>query len=233
MTDMHAVSTTLDSDHHPAAPLPLEEAARYAMLRRLAPAIRHHMVGEFQPIGMIASMMDRRLQAAEPNLSTVRDNCASLTTLSRSAAMTCMDLMTWIAPRSDDAITVEAGVAECLSLLSTELRFKGVVVVNEIPESGELVRKAAIRNVLSAAMIATGDSLHSPADMALSAQTLPGGVQICIDLRPAERVHEGEPSSEYRALSWQDLELLAAAESVRVTRADGQTRLLFPYAPSP
>ena len=46
--------------------LVLEEAARYALLRRLMPAIRHHLVGEFQPIGMVAAMLERRLQAATP-----------------------------------------------------------------------------------------------------------------------------------------------------------------------
>ena len=32
-----------------------EEASRYALLRRLTPTLRHHMAGEFQPIGMMAA----------------------------------------------------------------------------------------------------------------------------------------------------------------------------------
>ena len=68
--------------------LALAEAARYALLRRLAPTIRHHLVGEFQPIGMIATMLDRRLQSDAPNLTHLRDNSAALDKLARSSADT-------------------------------------------------------------------------------------------------------------------------------------------------
>ncbi len=40
------------------------EAARYALLRRLAFAMRHHMVVHLQPIGMSTELMERRLNAA-------------------------------------------------------------------------------------------------------------------------------------------------------------------------
>ena len=45
---------------HPAA---AAEAARYALIRRLAPSMRHHLVVNLQPIGMIYEVMDRRLRA--------------------------------------------------------------------------------------------------------------------------------------------------------------------------
>ena len=38
-----------------------EEAARYALLRPVAPTLRHHLAGEFQPLGMMAALMERRL----------------------------------------------------------------------------------------------------------------------------------------------------------------------------
>ena len=47
----------------------LAEAARYALLRRLAPSMRHHLVVNLQPIGMIYEVMDRRLSAPEPDLA--------------------------------------------------------------------------------------------------------------------------------------------------------------------
>jgi len=93
-----APSPTPESMSEPLEAPVLEEAARYALLRRLMPAIRHHLVGEFQPIGMIAAMMERRLQAATPNLASLRENSSMLGELSRTAAGTCTDLLTWIAP---------------------------------------------------------------------------------------------------------------------------------------
>ena len=48
------------------------EAARYAVLRRLAPALRHHMVRPLQPIGLIYGVMHHKLAAAQPDLQSVR-----------------------------------------------------------------------------------------------------------------------------------------------------------------
>ena len=103
----------------------LEEASRYALLRRLAPALRHHLVGDFQPVGMIAAMMERRLEADQPDLASIRNSCASLGRQSRAAAVSCIELMTWVSPQSASTIKFDAGVLECLGLLSTELGFKG------------------------------------------------------------------------------------------------------------
>ncbi|NNU44225.1 hypothetical protein [Ramlibacter montanisoli] len=48
------------------------EAARYALLRRLAPSFRHHLVVNLQPIGMIYEVMERRLRAPAPISPTCR-----------------------------------------------------------------------------------------------------------------------------------------------------------------
>ena len=50
-------------------PSPRAEAARYALLRRLASSMRHHLVVNLQPIGMIYEVMDRRLRAPVPDLA--------------------------------------------------------------------------------------------------------------------------------------------------------------------
>ena len=61
-------SPTTESSSEPTHALLLEEAARYVLLRRLTPAIRHHLVGEFQPIGMVAAMLVRGLLAPTQNI---------------------------------------------------------------------------------------------------------------------------------------------------------------------
>ena len=49
----------------------LAEAATYALLRRLTPALRHHMVGALQPLGMVAAMLERRSQVAAPDMASI------------------------------------------------------------------------------------------------------------------------------------------------------------------
>jgi hypothetical protein len=210
------------------------EAAHYAVLRRITPTIRHHLVGEFQPIGMIATMLDRRLQSDEPNLNHLRDNSAALGKLSRTAASTCMNLMSWLAPKKDAVTKLDSGVVDCLSLLTTEFRFRGFVLVNEVTDMPVNVSTAALRSVLPAALLAMSDQQPGPADFALKADLVPHGVALSIVRRSAVRSAETSPVAEYRALNWQDVTALAQAESVGFSQSADAVQLTFSKAsPAP
>ena len=203
------------------------EAARYALLRRLAPTIRHHLVGEFQPIGMIATMLDRRLQSEAPNLAHLRENSAALGKLSRTAASTCMNLMSWLVPKNGAVTPLGSGVLDCLSLLSTEFRFRGLVIVNEVADMPVEVSLMALRSVLPAAFLALSDQQPGPADLVLTAKVVDAGVALSILRRPAERSAENSPSTDYRALTWDDVATLAQAELVGFTQSADAIELRF------
>ncbi|MES2979319.1 MAG: hypothetical protein V4731_12920 [Pseudomonadota bacterium] len=215
----------------PARPEPSfeEEAARYCLLRRLAPAIRHHLVGEFQPIGMVAAMMERRLQAEVPNLASVRENCASLGSLSRTAAGTSMNLMTWISPKGAGAsLPLESGVAECLGLLATEFRFRGFVLLNEIRQKEVEVQSTALRSVLPAALLAMVDAATDPLDIVLTATPQSDTrVQVDIAMRASDRPAESSSAPEYRALRWADVQALANAEKVELVQTATGAQMVF------
>jgi len=210
-----------------AANMGLAEAARYALLRRLAPAIRHHLVGEFQPIGMIATMLDRRLQSDAPNLAHLRDNSAALGKLARTSANTCMNLMTWLAPKTDAVTRLSNGVADCLNMLTTEFRFRGFVIVNQMTELPLDVSTTALRSVLPAALMALSDQQPGPADFVLKAVLVPVGVVLSIVRKSAERSAENSPASDYRALTWRDVAALAQAESVVLSQSGDTVELTF------
>ncbi len=215
----------------------MEEAARYALLRRLTPTLRHHLVGEFQPIGMIAAMVDRRLQAEQLNLASLRENSAALGKLSRAAASNCMNIMTWIAPKGASSVGLEAGVQECLGLLSTEFRFKGLVIVNEVhgpalDGAGVEVPLNALRSVLPAALLALSDETQGAADLRVVARPMDGaGVQLLLTRHAADRPADNGVSAEYRALTWRDVEVLAHAESVGYARLPDGVQLTLHCAP--
>ena len=210
-----------------AADMGLAEAAHYALLRRLAPTIRHHLVGEFQPIGMIATMIDRRLQSDAPNLSHLRDNSAALGKLARTSANTCMNLMTWLAPKTGAVTRLSSGVEDCLSLLITEFRFRGFVIVNEMVVLPLDVSTTALRSVLPAALLALSDQQPGPADFVLTARLMDAGVVVSIVRRPVERNAENSYASDYRALTWRDVTALAQAESVAFTQSGDTVELTF------
>jgi hypothetical protein len=203
------------------------EAARYALLRRLAPAIRHHLVGELQPIGMIATMLDRRLQSDAPNLTHLRENSAALGQLSRTAASTSMNLMSWLAPKNAAVTPLDSGVLDCLSLLTTEFRFRGLAIVNDVTALPVQLNLMALRSVLPAALLALSDQQAGPADLVLTAHVVDAGVVLSIRRRPAERSAESRPSNDYRALTWDDVSALAQAESVGFTPSADAVELRF------
>lgn len=203
-----------------------EEAARYALLRRVAPTLRHHMAGEFQPLGMMAALLERRVQKNE--LTGVQEQCAGLGQMSRQAAAHCMDLMNWVAPRGTSALALEAGLAQCVHLLATSLRFRGFALNHISGDVQAQVDGPALRSVLAAALLYLSDSSSGPAELRLQAMRV-GTQQVLvrITLTPAERASQPDQTADYRPLQWTDVCALARAEAVELQQAPDGLALYF------
>jgi hypothetical protein len=218
----------------PAAALPttrLAEAARYALLRRLAPSIRHHLVVNLQPIGMIYEVMDRRLRPPEPNLGDVHDSAHKINGFARAALDSCLDVVSWLAPEEGAVTKVAEGVRECLGLLATSLTFRGYALRNEIGTVTGEIGRSAIRNALTAAVIHLTDETPPAAELVLSAEARVGALVLTLTLRPTDGDKGFSTEATYRPLVWADLEALAAAESVELMREGRQcVRLFIPWA---
>src|SRR3954453_9318442 len=91
----------------PPAVSPEAEAARYALLRRLAPSMRHHLVVNLQPIGMIYEVMDRRLRAATPDVASLQDSAGKINGFAKAALASCIDVVGWLAPDSSVPAAVD------------------------------------------------------------------------------------------------------------------------------
>lgn len=214
----------------PAEPLDRQaEAARYALLRRLAPSMRHHLVVNLQPIGMIYEVMDRRLRAVEPDLGHVRDSAGKINGFAKAALASCIDVVGWLAPDDAAAIRVTEGVRECCALLATSLGFRGYALRNEAEGTPGTVRRAALRSLLPAAMIHCTDHHPSPADLVLAAAAEAHALRITVTVRPGKG-DKGIPAEvNYRKLDRTDLEALAAAEGVQLERTADGVAMRFPW----
>jgi len=158
----------------------LVEAARYALLRRLAPALRHGMVGALHPVELIAEAIEQRLQAAVPDLANARENLGRIKNLSRSAVLCCTNLTSWLAPEEGAVTMLGEGIDECLALLNTDFGMRGFAIRNEAREIGADVSRAALRNVLTASLIAATDTAPRPADLVLTAEISQGHAVLSI-----------------------------------------------------
>ena len=206
-----------------------EEAARYALLQHLAPALRHHVIGKFQSIGLISAMLERRLQSATPDLASIRENCASFSSASRMTVDAITSMMAWIEPPEDTPLNFNTGLKECLGLLSTELRFKGFVIANEAPALQSELSSRALRSVLCATLIALSDLAQAPARLLIRAQAMPDSIALSIELHPLEGHVGNTRSNPCRPLTWQDAEILAVADSVQLTHGPEGAQLIFPH----
>lgn len=205
-----------------------EEAARYALMRRIAPTLRHHMAGTLQPIGMISAILERRLQAPEPDMAVLRENGKSISTLSRSAASACMNLITWVAPRENGVIPVHTGVEECVGMLATDLAFRGFTVTNQIVAAEVTAPVTALRTVFTAALIALTDASPAPASIVLSSEAADRHTRVSVTVTCAVDATLSSDPRQYRQLDWDDVKALAAAEKISLSHDNNRIEMRFP-----
>lgn len=194
------------------------------LLRRLAPSIRHHLVVNLQPIGMIYEVLDRRLSAPVPKLADVHESAGKINGFARAALDSSLQVVSWLAPEEGAAVTVVAGVQECLGLLTTSFSFRGFALRNEVGQQLGEVPRCALRSVLTAALIHAADKLPPPGDLILSCETTSDGVVLMLDLNRTQGGHGFTQEPTYRDIEWADLQALARAESVTLER-EGDTRI--------
>ena len=215
----------------PAAPTSYDvltvEAARYALLRRIAPAMRHHLAGSMQPISMIAAILERRLQAPAPDLTVLRDSGKSISTLARSAASAAMNLITWVAPRENGVMPLAAGIDECLGMLSTDLAFRGFNVTNKVSATELNVSVFSLRTVFTASLIALTDAALAPASIVISSEPAGEQTRVCIKVTSEDGAAAPEQAGSFRQLEWDDVQALAAAEQVSVRHSASHADMLF------
>lgn len=205
----------------------LAEAARYALLRRLAPAIRHDMAGALQPISMMAAMLDKRLQKPDPDMAALGKNASAINTLAREASNGCMSLMTWLAPKDNAVVPLAAAVADAISLVSTELSFRGFTLVNETGAVQDELPRSMVRGAFMAALLALTDSAPGPARVVLTARADGHEVVLVIAREPDTGDILAPGTQAYRLLDWADVEAIAETESVKLSHGPDHVELRY------
>jgi hypothetical protein len=203
------------------------EAARYALLRRLASSMRHELVKHLQPIGMVTEVMDRRLRAPAPDLAQIGDVARKINTLSKTAVNASLDVMTWIAPDPSATVAADAMVAEVMELMRSNLGFRGFALRSEVGELPRQISRASARMLLPACLLAMSDTTPAPADLAIGAAADGEFLRVQLTSRATDGPRPDPMDGSYRKLAWSDVEALAGAEDVTLTRTDNQVTLDF------
>lgn len=205
------------------------EAARYALLRRLTPSMRHHLVVNLQPIGMVYEIMDRRLRATEPNLADVHDSAQKINSYAKAALASCLDVVTWLAPDESATFTAAEGVRECLALVGTSFTFRGFALRSEVGDVPGQVQRGPFRNVFTGALVCLSDVREPPAEITVTARPDDEGLRIVLETRDGTGQPGFATAPAYRPLNWKDIEALARADGVQLQREGETLRLTFPW----
>lgn len=206
------------------------EAARYGVLRRLAPALKHDLVVHLQAVAMLAEVLNAKLEKGSPSPADFEASVSKMNRLAREAVMSCLKVATWISPSEEETVRLREGVEECVGLLRSSFNFRGCTLANEVPENDFEVSRVALRHLVTASLLSLADAAAAPSDLAISAEVSTGFAVVTLRCtpRPPEDAIEGTPDTGYRAVDWTDVQALALAEGVELFRTQEQIVMRVP-----
>jgi hypothetical protein len=201
------------------------DAVRYAVLQRIAPAIRHDMVVNLQPIGMIYELMEHRVATRREDVGELQESTAKMSRFAKAALASCVDSVTWLERDPAALVPLAEGVGESVAMLGRTFGFMGFTLVNRVGGIECVVPRDALRHTLTAALLAAIDTAPCPSDVVLALEAGAHDLALSLEVvaRPGQRVLQ--PFLEnYRRLNWDDVEAVASTESVGFAHhAEGAT----------
>lgn len=196
----------------------LAEGARYALLRHLAPSLRHEAVAPLQPLAMAAGVLERRLSDPAPNLAQVQETAARLAGFSRAAVQSCLDLIDWLAPAPDRTVSLQEIVRDTVTLVRCSFLFRGFTLSNQLHNVKDVVGANRLRYVLPACLLWLTQTAGAPAKVTLYAQDADGQLRLVLDLQPTGGAPSVQESSAYRPLRDDEVQALADADGIALER---------------
>jgi hypothetical protein len=210
------------------------EAARYGVLRRLGPALKHDMVVNLQAVAMMAEVLAARLEKGTPSPAELESSIGKMNRLAREGVMSCLKVASWISPSEDESVRLRDGVDECVALLRSSFNFRGFSLANEVPETEFEVSRVAVRHLVAASLLSLADAAPGPSDLVATAEVSPGFAVVTIRCTPKPKDEDGmgpdliAAGPNYRALDWSDVQALAIAEGIELFRTQEQIVMRVP-----
>ena len=172
---------------------PEAEAARYALLRRLGPALRHDLVVHLQAVAMMAEVLSARLARAQ-DPTDLTQALTRMHQLARDAIAGALQVAGWIAPPEDDAVDLRQGLEENLALVRSSLGFRGMRLLAELPDAGLPVSRDKLRYLLLSALLHLSDQGGPTGTLRVQARREPDDalIRLTLDARSGPAAGRGD-----------------------------------------
>ena len=206
----------------------LAEAAAYAVLQRMAPVLRHDLVGTLQPVAILMTLLQRRIQIPEPDLQAIAKNLASVSAIAKEATTGCINAMGWITSKENPLVNLRTSVDEATQLMAMELSEAGLKISNDILDNNTVVPQSFFRNVFIGALLAFCDQTTSGGSLKVTLEAGPKDTdqptQLMLRILPggtdkAPKITTNN-NIEPRSIDWTDIQALAGLFDVNMARGD-------------
>ena len=213
----------------------LAEAARYAVLGRVLPGLRHDVAGSMQPLRMLLMVLERRVQSTDPDLAAIAKNVMSLNALTKQAAADCMSALGWTDSSEDLHVSLRGSVDEAARLLTLELSVNALALVNGVADDSATAPQSFFRSVFMGALLAFCDQHVASGTLEVTFQEAAANSQHSgrVQLRMLPSDAGKSPASpdvvrKPRMIGWPDVQAMAQSCRVKMAQGDGWLTLDLP-----
>lgn len=213
----------------------LAEAARYAVLRRVLPVLRHEVAGSMQPVRMLLMVLERRVQTTDPDLAAITKSVMSLSALTKKATADCMGALGWIDSSQDRHVSLHDSVDEAAKLLALALSVNPLALVNGVADGSATAPQSFFRSVFMGALLAFSDQHVAGGTLEVTFQNAAANNQhlgqLQLRMRPTD-ANKPPPCAdmvrEPRMIGWPDVQAMARSCGVTMAQGDGWLTLELP-----
>lgn len=193
------------------------EAARYAVLRRIGPTLKHDLVVNLQAVAMMAEVLAARLDKGQPSPEDLQQQIGRIHRVAREAVVNSLNAAAWVAPAEDEGVGLREGVDEAVALVRSNFGFRGFSVRVELPSQDIEVSRPMLRQLLVAGLIHLSDLADDPAEIVVCGQVQGDGAVLALTREALQEVADPETVGEalvYRRLQVADVQALAREAGV-------------------
>ena len=196
------------------------------------------MAGGFQPVTMLATIIEKRLLTASPDMPTLIKNSGDMRTLAIAATHSNLDLMGWMVVNPEARVTLSKGIQDVLHLVMTELSFRGLTFVNQTQGMTTDVALHHVHGAFVAVLLALTDAVASTANVLITAAQ--EGQDMLVEIKltdleaasgsstPREACHIG--LAAYRKIDWDDVQAIADVDGLHIKHEAGSVILRLPIS---
>lgn len=189
-------------------------ATRFRLLQRLAPALRHALMGQLQTVQFAAELAVHLLQDRDA-VDKVRASMQQIPGHAKSLIGSCRDVFDWL--RDDDTSAAEADrlLLRCIGWVGDDWNLRGISHRVEGSADGRQVAVRAFEDTVTCAIFSLLDAKPGPVDVIIAIAPSQRGVAVRLSTAAAVRRVSLPPIPAKPAIDADDLACLCAAHGVQ------------------